>query len=61
MQVETQAMADSAKADLEEALPALNAAIAALKVCAAGAYGGGWGGRCTAGGGVQMDGTCWVR
>lgn len=31
MQVETQAMADSAKADLEEAMPALNAALAALK------------------------------
>ncbi|KAG2448089.1 hypothetical protein HYH02_007114 [Chlamydomonas schloesseri] len=31
MQVETQAMADSAKADLDEALPALNAAMAALK------------------------------
>ncbi|EFJ52606.1 dynein heavy chain 7 [Volvox carteri f. nagariensis] len=31
MQVETQAMADSAKADLDEAMPALNAALAALK------------------------------
>ncbi|GFR44385.1 hypothetical protein Agub_g5605 [Astrephomene gubernaculifera] len=31
MQVQTQAMADSAKADLDEALPALNAALAALK------------------------------
>ncbi len=53
MQVETQAMADSAKADLEEALPALNAAIAALKVRAAGACTAGvWEGRggATAGG-----------
>jgi dynein heavy chain len=32
MQVETQAMADGAKAELDEAMPALNAALAALKV-----------------------------